>query len=101
MLLTGLFQARKGITAFSPEFTASTRLVMKYSLESRFSEKVILQNYDANNDALLMLLNDNNPAGNGLGSHATYVSGSLGLENWFSAILSVPEIMLMTWTTEI
>ena len=54
----------------------------------RFSEKVILQNYDANNDALLMLLNDNNPAGNGLGSHATYVSGSGSRELVFSHTIS-------------
>ncbi|WP_034880286.1 SwmB domain-containing protein, partial [Endozoicomonas montiporae] len=43
----------------------------------RFSEKVTLQNYDANNDPLLLLLNDKLPSqGDPYGGNAGYVSGS-------------------------
>ncbi|WP_236632959.1 LamG-like jellyroll fold domain-containing protein [Endozoicomonas elysicola] len=43
----------------------------------RFSEKVTLQNYDENNDPLLLMLNDRQPdGGNPYGGNAVYVSGS-------------------------
>ncbi len=43
----------------------------------RFSEKVTLENYDADNDPLLLLLNDRAPDGSDtVGGHAVYESGS-------------------------
>ena len=43
----------------------------------RFSEKVELQNYDGDNNPLLLLLNDRLPAGaDAIGANAKYVSGS-------------------------
>ncbi|WP_236632958.1 LamG-like jellyroll fold domain-containing protein [Endozoicomonas elysicola] len=58
----------------------------------RFSEKVTLQNYDENNDPLLLLLNDRQPdSGNPYGGNAVYVSGSGTREFVFRHTLSAGE----------
>ena len=58
----------------------------------RFSEKVTLENYDANNDPLLLLLNDRLPdGGNPYGGNAVYVSGSGSREFVFRHTLTVGE----------
>ena len=58
----------------------------------RFSEKVTLENYDANNDPLLLLLNDRLPdGGNPYGGNAVYVSGSGSREFVFRHTLTAGE----------
>ncbi len=58
----------------------------------RFSEKVSLQNYDANNDPLLLLLNDRQPTqADPYGGNAVYVSGDGTREFVFRHTVSAGE----------